>query len=843
MLIFFLAMNNVFLLLFTGFFVLLNIQLYGQIYDFEDATIPYTWQGDRNHFQVSDANQLQLNAPIGSTTSSLSWPSIRTDNCSWEFYLKYTFAASTTNYATFYLFSKEADFTSTSNVSYYLKIGGAAGSIDKIELIYQQGSTKQIVLESRTGIVGGSQVGCRIQVLKNTAGVWELKTDLAGTFNYVDEARAQHWSANTFNYSGIRCVYSSTRRDKFYFDDILIREPFAIERYTFENDSILKIYFNQTLNATIQPSIIVNIDAAYTTVTSNNYLLFNFTERIHSGLYRGTINNMYANNGELLMSTSLEIIKELTYYVGQIRISEWMSDPSPSYGLPNVEWVELVNMSDQSIDLSKLSIADPSTKVALTAYSLKPDSAVIVCSLNACNYFSTQNCIEVNSLPSLNNSSDSIFIWANDTLLIDFVQYDLSAMPADFRRDGGYSMMRKEYPEECLFSQRIDFAQDIIGGSPGTISNLPRTNSLDIKVTTFSSTQVDIQMNVKAFISTNSLHSGMQILRVINNEYLYGTSYTFHLNKKLEAGSVYNFYMDSLRTCRNQIKRINAEIEIIYPKQIDENEIFINEVLYNPNSGGVDFVEFYNTTSKYIQLQNSHLYNQSNGKLQHVYLSESMIIEPFGFKILTSDTAILKGQYNNMIRSNAIQRTPFLSLPDTGGQLTWLSQNGDTLDQINYGDTYQNPLHRNTEGYSLEKISSSESNFYASNWTTSAVYATPGYLNSQHIQSFSIQHKPFYCNPCHVTTNLNGVNDYAVLHMGEATQGCFGSIGIYRLSGEKVIDLIVNQSLGSINAFQWNGQQQGGTLLEDGIYVAVAEWWSPDGKTYVSKIAISTSQY
>ena len=836
-------MNNTSTLLFTGIFVLLCTQLFGQIYDFEDAAIPAVWQGDRSNFQISNSNQLQLNAPVGSTASSLYWPSINTENCSWEFYLNYTFAASTTNYATFYLFSTEADFTSVNNVSYYLKIGGATGTIDKIELIYQQGVTKQVVLESRAGIVGGNQVACRIQVLKNASGMWELKIDSAGTLNYKEEASAQHWQANTFNYSGIRCVYSSTRRDKFYFDDIFIREPFVIEGYNFENDSTLKIHFNKTLRASSEPVSSIDFNVPYTIIVDSNYIRFNCMEQVRPGTYVGTIDNILSSNGDSLLSTSLEIIKELTYYTGHIRISEWMSDPSPSYGLPEVEWVELVNLSDQPIDLNNISISDPSTKIKLPAYLLKPDSVVIVCSLNSCGLFSNKNCIEVNALPSLNNSSDSIFIWANDTLLIDFIQYDLSALATDFRSDGGYSMIRKEYPSECLFSQTIDFVEDNIGGSPGAIPSLPVTSTLTIEATVLSPTEVQIQMNTKATIWGASFYTSTGIERVVNNDYAYGALYTFYLNEALEAGSAYHFLLDSIRTCRNQVKRIDSEIEIVYPKQIETGEVFINEVLYNPNSGGVDFIELYNATSKHMQLRSSHLYNQSNSTIQHVHLSETMIIEPFGFRALTSDTAILKRQYNNMVPENVFQLTDFLSLPDTGGQLIWLNHNGDTLDHISYGDAYHNVLHRNTEGYSLEKISSYEPNFYAANWTTSAVHATPGYGNSQQAQTNGTQHKVFYCNPCHVTTNLNGVNDFAVLHVGEAAQGCFGSIGIYKLSGEKVIDLVVNQSLGKTNSFQWNGQQQGGALLEDGIYVAVAEWWSSDGKTHTSKIAISTSQY
>jgi len=836
-------MKNVSTLLVTGIFVLFSLQLSGQMYDFKDAIIPVVWEGDRSDFQVSNVNQLQLNAPLGKTSSSLSWPCIQAENYSWEFYFKYEFAASTTNYATIYLLSTNADFNSANNISYYLKIGGATGSTDKIELIYQQGLTKQVVLESRTGIVGASQVACRIHVLKSALGEWELKIDITGGFNYIKEASAHHWQTNAFKYSGIRCLYSSTRRDKFYFDDIKMYEPFAIQGYTFDNDSTLKIHFNQVLATGLHSSNTIDFNTPYSIIYGSDYMLFNFTERIRPGTYIGTITNIFSSNGDSLSITSIQIIKELIHYIGQIRISEWMSNPSPTYGLPEVEWIELVNMSEQPINLNKISIADPSTKVKLSAYSLSPDSAVIVCSLNACKYFFNQKCIEVNSMPSLNNSSDSIFIFANDTLLIDYIYYNASTLPSDFRSDGGYSMIREEYPGECLFSNKINFTQNHMGGTPGIISSLRINNAITIHAAVLSAKEVNIQLNGQIFFYKTSINVPIGIAQIVTNANTHGTSYTYHLQGDLEAGNVYDFRVDSIRTCRNQIKSIDKEIEIIYPKQIEKNEVFINEVLYNPSSGGVDFIELYNYSSKYIQLQNSHFYNKMNTTVQHSFLLGTMTIAPFGFITLTSDTSILKQQYSNTVSANAFQLMHFLSLADTGGELIWLNQNADTIDQVSYGDNYQNPLHRNTEGYSLEKITSAEPSFYAANWTTSAVQATPGYLNSQHNQADSSRHKPFYCSPCHVTTNLNGINDYVLLFMSEATQGCFGSISIYTLAGEKVIDLIVNQPLGNFNTFQWNGQEQGGALLEEGIYVAIGEWWSSDGKTYVSKIAISTSQY
>lgn len=173
----------------------------------------------------------------------------------------------------------------------------------------------------------------------------------------------------------------------------------------------------------------------------------------------------------------------------------------------------------------------------------------------------------------------------------------------------------------------------------------------------------------------------------------------------------------------------------------------------------------------------------------------------------------------------------------------FLNDKSDTLDRIQYGDQYQNPLNRDDEGISLEKIKSNEWLFTSSNWTSSASKATPGYLNSQAISGELVSTKTFYCNPCHVTTNANGHNDYVHLHLNPHVKGAFATVSIYTISGELVDKVCVNQLLGTLNTFNWFGQEQSNATLPDGIYIAVAEWWSPEGETHTEKIAISTSQY
>src|SRR4030095_14859051 len=65
-------------------------------------------------------------------------------------------------------------------------------------------------------------------------------------------------------------------------------------------------------------------------------------------------------------------------------IDEIMADPSPQIGLPNHEWIELKNTAAFPIDLLGWRVGDGGGQSgAMPAFSLLPDSFVIVCSNSA----------------------------------------------------------------------------------------------------------------------------------------------------------------------------------------------------------------------------------------------------------------------------------------------------------------------------------------------------------------------------------------------------------------------------------------------------------------------------
>src|SRR5262245_38126097 len=63
-----------------------------------------------------------------------------------------------------------------------------------------------------------------------------------------------------------------------------------------------------------------------------------------------------------------------------VLITEVFPDPLPSVGLPTTEFIELMNVSDTTINLLGWKIADGSSVARISIpFLLKPDSMVILC--------------------------------------------------------------------------------------------------------------------------------------------------------------------------------------------------------------------------------------------------------------------------------------------------------------------------------------------------------------------------------------------------------------------------------------------------------------------------------
>ena len=78
-----------------------------------------------------------------------------------------------------------------------------------------------------------------------------------------------------------------------------------------------------------------------------------------------------------------------------VLIHEIMADPSPVIGLPNTEYIELKNNSNQAINLFHWKINNGTTTATInTQFLLQPDSFVIVCSVTVVSSITFSACFQ-----------------------------------------------------------------------------------------------------------------------------------------------------------------------------------------------------------------------------------------------------------------------------------------------------------------------------------------------------------------------------------------------------------------------------------------------------------------
>jgi hypothetical protein len=124
----------------------------------------------------------------------------------------------------------------------------------------------------------------------------------------------------------------------------------------------------------------------------------------------------------LMIVSNVDTVLPIQPY--DVVINEIMADPSPSFGLPEVEWIELRNVSNHDVNLMGCRIAKPSGKSGpMPVHILQPDSSILICSSGSLatlsNIATTKS---VTSFPSLSNTGDLIYLLSPEGKTIHAVE-------------------------------------------------------------------------------------------------------------------------------------------------------------------------------------------------------------------------------------------------------------------------------------------------------------------------------------------------------------------------------------------------------------------------------------
>jgi hypothetical protein len=288
------------------------------------------------------------------------------------------------------------------------------------------------------------------------------------------------------------------------------------------------------------------------------------------------------------------------------------------------------------------------------------------------------------------------------------------------------------------------------------------------------------------------------------------------------------------RDCSGNVPPRPLTFAVILPTDIRTGELLISELLFDPVSGGSDYVEIYNNSTKPLDLNGLQLTNPVSSA-RVIKMETTLLLPPGGYAVVTPDTTIFT--YWPDVRADRLILTSLPSFPNAGGEVVLLGRAGQLLDRMVYGEEMHNDLLADPEGVALERLSFEELATAVSNWTSASSlsgYGTPTLPNSQSLtgteeNEVALRYRTF-------SPDGDGYRDRMTLTYTLAEPGTYATVEIFDAGGRPVRRLTDIDLLGTEGELYWDGRRNSGELAAAGPYVVLLQLFTTSGHSYRRKL-------
>lgn len=537
----------------------------------------------------------------------------------------------------------------------------------------------------------------------------------------------------------------------------------------------------------------------------------------------------------------------------QVIIDEIMADPSPQVlttgGLPEAEYVELRNISSVTIDLFNWKLSDPTGTASIGIhYMLKPDSFVVLCPNAYAKAFAVLgSTIGVSNFPSLDNSHDIIVLKSREGNTISAVEYSIEWYRSPLKSQGGWSLEMIDTNNYCSGGNNWTSSTDRKGGSPGIKNSAGAPNPDKEPPKIVRSYAIDslnlicifdepLDSSTAAKLDNYQLSKpGTNILSASLAEPFFNRI-RFLLSSPLTSNEIIQLTVRNQRDCSGNDLAGSLSVKSGLAAYPDTPILVINEILFNPISPGVDYVELLNYGKSIVDLKELLLANRSSagvlGSIKKIS-EEPRLLFPGEYCLLTESPEMVARQFIIKDPSEMTQLSSFPSFPDDKGTVIVTNTHGKIIDELPYDEKWHFKLISNSEGVSLERINPNKPTGDPSNWHSasgSSGYGTPGYINSQSGTTESVEGM-ISINPRVFSPDNDGFDDFLTLNYRFSEPGNVCNITVYDLSGKIIRQLARNLLCGREGYLRWDGLDLMNRKAGSGIYIVLTDTFTLRGKT------------
>ncbi len=738
-------------ILFALLFSLAGAEMSAQFSDdFSDGDFTQNpvWAGETGKFVVNPQFRLQLNAPPVTDTAVLVTQNQAVINATWEFYCRLDFAPSTSNFARVYLISNSPQLKGALN-GYFVRIGGATGTVDDISLYRQDGLNTVKIIDGTDGTVA-TNPELTIKVTRSPTGLWTLEIDTGLTGTYQPQGTATDLTHTVSSHFGVFCKYTSTRSDKFFFDDFVVSgtpfvdtDPPIADSVAVSQSNELTVYFNEPLDpASSQQTGNYSVNQGYGnpvsalfSAGSQQMVVLTFANNFVPGNYQLTVSGVADTTGNVSGSQSLAFAVNAGTVYGDVIINEVMADPVPVVGLPDAEFIELFNASGQPVDLSGWQYSDASITTTLPSRVLPPGDFLILCRQADTALFSGYGLVAgLSPWPSLNNTGDFLGLRNAGGALIDTVAYTSDWYRDDLKKQGGWTLERINPHLQCSGANNWKASVNPQGGSPGVQNsvfdtasggNIPVLTAAGFTALNEITLEYDSPLDTtQAGLSNFSIQPSLAIAGV---DKLSPSSLRLALAQNADKTQVYDLTVSGLMSCEGA-SLPDTVVKIAYGVIPSSGNMVINEIYPDPDplNGFLpdgEFVELYNLSNEPVRLDGVTFSDRNT-----IATLPLTVLLPGDFLILAPE------EFENAYKvfGKTLGLTPWPSLNNSGDVVILSVLNGNRIESVAYDASWYRDDDKKQGGWSLEKINFKAFCTGAANWAACNDYrgATPGEPNS-----------------------------------------------------------------------------------------------------------------
>lgn len=531
-----------------------------------------------------------------------------------------------------------------------------------------------------------------------------------------------------------------------------------------------------------------------------------------------------------------------------IVINEIMVDPDPIFSsLPNYEYVELFNRTPHTIDLNGWKFSAGSNTKTLPDVRINANGYIVLASTTAApNYPASYNVVGMTSFPALTNSGQTLTLKNTLGNTISTVSYTDDWYRDDTKKEGGWSLEQIDPNNPCAGADNWIASVSTDAGTPGSVNSVNASHPDNVapqivRVSVIATDTIQVffnepldsttLLNTSLYSIDNSIGNPSSVKPVAPDF----KSAVLTLVTPLQNDIIYTITVgNTITDCIGNPVSSGNTARFAIPKTAQKNDIVINEILFDPKTGGYDFVEIYNRSNKVIDLKTLTLsqYDTINNVLTSIKTisTDGYLLFPSEYLVLSVNGTAVKTQYNTT-NPNAFLDLPLMISMNISGGTVCIARQDTVIDLLKYYDNMHFALLNDTKGVSLERIDFERPTQDRTNWHSAAEaagFATPGYKNSQYNDAGetddAIQITPEIFSP-----DEDGYNDIVNINYHFDAPGYVANVMIYDSKGRMIKNLIRNELLGTKGTFSWDGVTDEREKARIGIYILFVEIFDLNG--------------